>query len=94
LHQLGEPTLIDADTRLHAILTVIVGLAAIAFCGYVAARIRSAAAAALAALVAIAVLVLMVTMSESAPLWYGLTFLFVGPLAAVAGGAAFRRPTA
>lgn len=34
----------------------------------------------------IAVIILMVTMTDSAPLWHGLTFLFIGPLAACAGG--------
>ncbi len=63
-----------------------VGLATIVLGGYVAAWIRPGAAQALAGIEMIAVVILMVTMTDSAPLWYGLTFLIIGPLAACAGG--------
>jgi hypothetical protein len=69
-----------------AVLNVVIGLATMVLGGYVAAWIRPGAASALAGMVMIAVVILMVTMSDSAPLWYGLTFLIVGPLAALAGG--------
>ena len=45
-----------------------------------------AAATALAVLVMLAVGVLMMAVPESVPLWYQLTFLVVGPVAALAGG--------
>jgi hypothetical protein len=68
------------------VLNAIVGLATIVLGGYVAAWIRPGAASALAGMVLIAVVILMVTASGSAPLWYGLTFLVFGPVAALAGG--------
>jgi hypothetical protein len=68
------------------VFSLLFGLATIVLGGYVAARIRPGAATALAGIVVIAVVILMVTMSDSAPLWYGLVFLIVGPLAALAGG--------
>lgn len=72
--------------RPHTLVGVMVGLATIAVVGYVATWVRPGAAQALAAIVLIAVVLLMATMSGSAPLWYGLTFLIVGPVAALAGG--------
>jgi hypothetical protein len=74
------------DANQPTALSVIVGLATIVLGGYVAAWIRPGAAHALAGIEMIAVVILMVTMSGSAPLWYGLTFLIIGPLAACAGG--------
>jgi hypothetical protein len=74
------------DANQPTALSVIVGLATIVLGGYVAAWIRPGAAQALAGIEMIAVVILMVTMSGSAPLWYGLTFLIIGPLAACAGG--------
>lgn len=74
------------DARLAPVLSVIVGLATMALGGYVAASIRQGAAPVLAGIILIVVGVLLVTMPNSAPFWYGLTFLIAGPLAAVAGG--------
>lgn len=69
------------------VLNAIVGLATMVLGGYVADSIRQGAAPALAAVILIVVLLLFVTMSStSAPLWYGLTFLIAGPLAALTGG--------
>jgi hypothetical protein len=65
---------------------MIVGLATLVLGGSFAAWIRPGAASALSGIVAIAVVILMVTTSDRAPLWYGLTFLIIGPLAALAGG--------
>jgi hypothetical protein len=48
--------------------------------------IRQGAAPVLAGIIFIVVVVLLVTAPESAPLWYGLTFLIAGPMAALAGG--------
>ena len=44
----------------------------------------------MAAIVMIVVAVLMMTMSGGASLWYGLAFLILGPLAALAGGTLCR----
>jgi len=79
--------LLDTNARAFAILSVIVGLATIGLAGYFAAWIRSGAASALAGIVMIGVATLMVTKSDSAPLWYALVFLIIGPLAALGGGA-------
>ena len=74
------------DARLAIVLSVIVGLVTMALGGYVAAAIRQGAAPVLAGIIFIVVGVLFVTMPNSAPFWYGLTFLIAGPLAALAGG--------
>jgi hypothetical protein len=79
--------LLVPNARGVALLSVIVGLATIVLAGYVAAWIRPGAASALAAIVTVGVAVLMVTRSDTAPLWYALIFLVIGPLAALAGGA-------
>jgi hypothetical protein len=65
---------------------VIVGLTAIALGGYVAAWIRRGVTPVLSALVVIVAVMLIASPRDHAPLWYQLTFLFVGPLAAHAGG--------
>jgi hypothetical protein len=82
--------LLGPDARPRPVLSATVGLATIVLGGYLAARIRQGAATALAGIVMIAVVILMVTMSDSAPLGYGLAFLIVGPLAALAGGTLCR----
>lgn len=74
------------DAGLAAVLSVIVGLATMVLGGYVAASIRQGAAPALAGIILIVVAVLFVTMPNSSPLWYGLTFLTAGPVAALVGG--------
>jgi hypothetical protein len=74
------------DAGLATALSVIVGLATMALGGYVAASIRQGAAPALAGIIFIVVAVLFVTLPNSAPLWYGVTFLIAGPVAALAGG--------
>jgi hypothetical protein len=78
------------NSSVFTVISLIVGLATMTLGGYLAARIRPAAVTALAGIVMIVVAVLMVTVSGSAPLWYGLAFLIVGPLAALAGGALGR----
>ena len=78
--------LLHPDDRLTIVLSVIVGLATMVLGEYAAASIRQGAARALAGIILIVVAVLMVTMPDSAPLWYGLTFLIAGPAAALAGG--------
>src|SRR5262245_12735309 len=75
-----------SDTHPHAGINAFVGLVTIALGGYVAAWIRQGAAVALAGMEIVVVAMLMATMNGSAPLWYGLTFLVIGPLAALAGG--------
>jgi hypothetical protein len=74
------------DPRLATVLSVILGLMTMVLGGYVAAVIRQGAAPVLAGIIFIVVVVLLVTAPESAPLWYGLTFLIAGPMAALAGG--------
>lgn len=79
--------LFGAPAGRYAISTVLVGLPAIAAGGYLAAWIRPGAATVLAALVMIAAVIFMARPSDAAPLWYQLTFLVLGPLAAQAGAA-------
>lgn len=79
--------LLDATARPFAVVSAVVGLITFVLAGYVAASIRSGAAHALAGIVLFAVAMLMLTSSGSAPLWYVLIFLILGPLAALAGGA-------
>lgn len=74
------------DARLATVLSVIIGLVTMTLGGYTAASIRQGAAPVLAGIILLVVGVLFVTMPNSAPLWYGLTFLVAGPLAALAGG--------
>ena len=78
--------LLHPDSRLATGLSVIVGLATMVLGGYGAASIRQGAAQALAGIIFIVVALLFMTMPNSAPLWYGLTFLIAGPVAAVSGG--------
>jgi hypothetical protein len=78
--------LLRPDAQLAPVLSAIVGLATMVLGGYVAASIRQGAAPALAAIILVVVAVLFATMPNSAPLWYGLTFLIAGPVAALAGG--------
>jgi hypothetical protein len=77
--------LLDSPAATSRVSGMFVGLTAIAAGGYIAAWIRPAAAIMLGALVAIVAVVLMVSPSDTAPLWYQLTFLVCGPLAAAAG---------
>jgi drug/metabolite transporter superfamily protein YnfA len=78
--------LLHPDPRLAIVLSAIVGLATMVLGGYVVASIRQGAAPALAGIIFIVVAVLFATIPNSAPLWYGLTFLIAGPVAALAGG--------
>jgi hypothetical protein len=79
--------LLAPDTNVFTAVSLIVGLTTIILGGYIAAWIRGPAAArTLAGIALITVVILLMTMSGSAPFWYGLTFLVGGPLAALAGG--------
>jgi hypothetical protein len=78
--------LLRPDAGFALVLAAIVGLGSMMLGGYAAASIRQGAAPALATIILLVVLVLFVTMPNSVPLWYGLTFLIAGPVAAVAGG--------
>ena len=71
----------------------VVGLAAMALGGYVAAWLRPHASGIVAFLILVMVIVFMATMGvgETGPLWYHIGFLIFGPLAALAGGALLRR---
>jgi hypothetical protein len=74
------------QARLVPVLSTIVGLLTILAGGYVDVSLRAGAAKALAGVVLIAVVALMATTGDNAPLWYQVTFLTVGPLAALTGG--------
>ncbi len=74
------------DAGLAYALGAVVGLATMVLGGYVAAAVRDGAAPTLAGIILIVVIVLFVTMPNSAPFWYGVTFLIAGPVAALAGG--------
>jgi len=60
--------------------------AAVAACGYVAASIRLGAARLLAFLVFAAACAEIAT-TQGGPLWYEVSFLILGPVAAIAGAA-------
>jgi len=75
------------------VVSMIVGLTTMVFAGYIAARIRPAAATVVASIAFIVVAALMMTRSDTAPLWYQLAFLTAGPLAPLMGGALCLRRT-
>jgi hypothetical protein len=77
---------VGATANSFAVSDVLVGLTAIAIGGYLAAWVRQGAATVLGALVVVVAVVLMASPSDTAPAWYQLTFLVLGPLAAHAGG--------
>ena len=72
------------------VISLVLGLTTMVIGGYFATWIRPGAGMVMAGIVMIVVAVLMMTMSGSAPLWYGLAFLVFGPLAALAGGTLCR----
>jgi len=76
-----------SDDTVSALPGVLVGLAAFAFGGYLAAVVRPAAIKVLAAMIALVVATFMIAGVGQAPLWYGVAFLVFGPLTAIAGGA-------
>ena len=82
--------LLAPSAAVYTVISLVVGLTTMVIGGYVATWIRPGAGTVMAGIVMIVVAVLMMTMSGSAPLWYGLTFLIVGPLAALAGGTLCR----
>jgi hypothetical protein len=86
----GLAKVLSPTGLMFSVLSVIVGLSTMALGGYFAAWIRPAAATVLAGIVFIVVVILFLTTSGSAPLWYGLTFLIFGPVAAFAGGTLCR----
>jgi hypothetical protein len=71
---------------LGTILSTLLGMLSMVGGGYLAARLRPGAASVMAAIVLIVVVALMLADDES-PLWYQLTFLLVGPLGPLLGGA-------
>jgi len=82
--------LLTPDALVYTVISLVVGLTTMVIGGYFATWIRPGAGTVMAGIVMIVVAVLMMTMSGSAPLWYGLAFLVVGPLAALAGGTLCR----
>jgi hypothetical protein len=86
--------LLAVDAQLQAGVGLLLGLAAMALGGYLAARIRSAAPIVLSVMIFITVAVLMRMGVGSVPLWYQLGFLILGPLASLKGGTLFSNKTA
>lgn len=82
--------LLTPDAPVFTVISLVVGLATMVIGGYLATWIRPGSATAMAAIVMIVVAVLMMTTSGDAALWYGLAFLILGPLAALAGGTLCR----
>lgn len=82
--------LLAPDAPVFTVISLVVGLATMVIGGYFATWIRPGAATVMAAIVMIVVAVLMMTTSGDASLWYGLAFLILGPLAALAGGTLCR----
>lgn len=72
---------------LGAMLGTLLGMLSMACGGYVAALLRPGAAHVMAAVVLIVVIALMLAPENTSPLWYQLTFLLVGPVAPMLGGA-------
>ena len=72
------------------VISVGVGLTMLAIGGYVATWIRRGAGSVLAAIAMIVVAALMTASSGSAPKWYGIAFLVVGPSAALIGAGLCR----
>jgi uncharacterized membrane protein len=70
---------------------LIIGLATIAVCGYMAARLHRGAETVMGLLILVAVTIFLAAKVGEAPLWYGLAFLVAGPFAPLAGGALFVR---
>ncbi len=75
-------------------LSVPIGLPVMALGGFVAAWMRRGAAGALAFIVAGVIVIMMILMGDASPRWYQITFLILGPLAALTGGALRRRQQA
>ena len=82
--------LLTPGAPVYTVISLVVGLTTMVIGGYFATWIRPGAATVMAGIVMIVVAVLIMTMSGSAPLWYGVAFLVVGPLATLAGGALCR----
>ena len=68
-----------------ALISLSVGLGIMVAAGYLAARVRPAAATAFAAITATGVAVLMITSEDNQGFWNHLAFLILCPLAALAG---------
>lgn len=75
----------NGQTPSH-LISMMVGLAALAMAGYLASWMRRGSADVLAALIVIAVFVLSLVLPGRVPFWYGVAFLLLGPLSAHAGG--------
>ena len=84
-------TLVARDSRHYMLLNLIVGLTTMGIGGYFAAWVRSGAATVLAGMLLLGMAPLMVWFSDSAPLWYQLAFLSLGPMAALGGGSLCMR---
>ena len=80
---------VNPESSLRPVLSLIIGLATMVAGGYVAARLRPGAETVMSVIVFCAVTALLAAQVGDAPLWYGLAFLIAGPLSSLAGGALF-----
>ncbi|HJU74513.1 MAG TPA: permease prefix domain 2-containing transporter [Gemmatimonadaceae bacterium] len=71
-----------------------IGFAAMTLGGFVAAWMRRGADVALAVLSTIMIIVFMIVLGGASPRWYQITFLVLGPVAILTGGALLRRKQA
>jgi hypothetical protein len=83
--------IVRPESSLRSVVSVLIGVSTMVTAGYVAARLRPGAETVMSVIVFLAVTALFVARPGDAPLWYGLTFLIVGPVATLAGGALFLR---
>jgi hypothetical protein len=74
----------------YTVVSLVVGLTTMGIGGYFATWMRPGAGTVMAGIVMVVVAVLMLTTGGSAPLWYGLVFLVVGPLATLTGASLCR----
>jgi hypothetical protein len=82
---------VNPTSKLHPVLSLIIGLATMVAGGYMAARLRPRAETVMSVMIFVAVTALLAARVGDAPLWYGLAFLVAGPLSALGGGALFLR---
>jgi hypothetical protein len=80
-----------APQRVPPIVFLFLGLTTLVLVGYLAAWIRPGAATVLAGMVVIAAAAMVMAKDDSAPAWYRIASLALGPLASLAGGALFLK---
>lgn len=78
---------VNQQSLLHALLSLIIGLATMAGAGCTTARFRPGAETVMSVIVFLAVAVMITARVGDMPLWYGFAFLVAGPLASLTGRA-------